>query len=153
MKLITAFILLFAGNLWAFDENAWLMKDGKMEKAKWKIELTTFVPVESYYSLTDWEKDLFLEDIEGLHTYKVIDLSKIYDKDVVAISTNSVFGNFDDFRKSVTDKEYIKRKVIEEVKEIEAAPKAESLTGIDFKKEKEKREGKASHLKKVHDKL
>lgn len=153
MKLILAFILLSVGNLWAFDGNNWKMKDGIAEHAIWEIEMSTFSPIQYYYLFTDGEKDALVAVIEGKHDYKVKDITGKYDKDVVVVSSNTVFTNFDDLRKTMTDKNYIKDKLVKEGIEYIGMEMVEIEVGIDMTDKKETKQKKLSHLKKVYDKL
>lgn len=153
MKFFILILALSATHLFAFDENQWRLADGKPERAKWKIELSTFSG--TFYAFTDIERDRKLLEVAGKHSYVLTDVSKSFDKDEIAISTSTVSGykNFSELKKTMTDDAALEEQILLQAELLLRIEKAEQTTGINLTKEKDKIKSKMSHLKKQHDKV
>ena len=146
MKLILILLLSsLASQVFAFDASRWRTYDDVVEHAKWKIELTTFVPAQVYYAFSNDEKDAIEATLTGKHTFTTANISK-QDAEEVAFSTSSKFASFEDFSKPISDQSSKAERIYKVSSEIDAIEAAETKHGIDLTKIKK---GKKEELKNI----
>lgn len=107
--LMVVALALYASPGFGFDENSYVMKDGKLFFKPYKITVTT-AGGGPYFAATIEEKEKIEDNLRGRHWFSISTVTEsTFDH---SVSTTVAFDGFDDFKQSFSSKAHIAEKAV-----------------------------------------